>query len=316
MRPSARASFIAVLVASVLLEACSGGNAADSTDTDAMAATPSSETNTTPDSRSQPLNEALPLLGLEDRWTLREAHSALVAACMQSAGFAGYLYAPTPFPRDRIAASPDGVELRIAPPEQASFGLVEGSRRPPDGPPPNEYFNSLSLEAQERYAVVLYGGGALEAAELDGGTITRPQDGCLTTAENDLYQDDEYFQLDSERSALVANIGPQILSTADFQQLLAAYRGCMASKGFEASAPWDAWDLVANRLAADPESDVASFERDVATADLQCQTEIDYGSSATTIRDEVVREAVAQSPGLDRLLEIELAALRRAQDIL
>ena len=240
----------------------------------------------------------------------------LVAECMQRAGFAGYTFAPTPFPRDRIASATEGVELRIAPLDQDSFGLVEASLRPPDGPPPNDYYNSLSAEAQERYADALYGGGVLEVVELDGSKMTRPQDGCLTASEQELYQDDQYFALDSQRSALIASIGSQILSRADFQQLLSGYGECMSSKGYSAPAPWDAWDLVSNRLTADPASDVASFERQVAAGDLQCQTQVDYADRAIAIHAEVVQSAVEQSPGLERLLEVEKQALDRAKDLL
>ena len=259
----------------------------------------------------------LPLLGLRDRWTLREAHAALVAECMQAAGFNGYKFDPTPFPEDRVAEATPGLELRIAVPDQTSFGLTEAHGRPADGPPPDDYYHSLSPEAQERYADALFGSGAVDVAEVGESRVTRPSAGCLTSAELQLYPDDEYFELDSQRAVLMAEIGPTVLSNLDFQALLVEYEICMRDSGFDAGAPWHAWDLVSRRLdetGAGPNA--SAYEEQVALADRDCQREVDYSSRATSVHAHVLQSIVERTNGLERLLQIEQVALERATRVL
>lgn len=258
-----------------------------------------------------------PLLGLEDRWTLREAHAALVARCMRTAGFDGYTFEPTPFPRERLGTATAGIELRVAPPDQETFGLAESASDKDSGPPPDPYFESLSPDAKERYGDALFGSGTVELTEIDDGTITRPADGCLTQAENQLYEADDYFVLDSQRAALLAGVGPAVLADASFQELLSEYETCMVGAGFAAAAPWDAWDLVSTRLEHEgPTPEAVSNERAVATTDSECQQTIKYSSRAADVHARIIAELAEENPGLGRLVTIEQDALIRAFSLL
>jgi hypothetical protein len=254
------------------------------------------------------------LLGLEERWLLREAHAALVAECMRNAGFEDYVFVPRPYPRDRPASPTEGVELRIAQPDQKTFGLYEASLLP-DEQPSNEYFERLSPAAQERFADAMFGSGSVETVQVGEGAITRPQNGCRTEAEEDLYRSPDYFELESRRSAFIGEIGSTLLAREDVRELLREYGECMASKGLTAGAPWDAWELGASRL-EESTSDVVAYEHTVAAADRDCQQVVDYAARVLEAYGEIVRAAADANQELARLLEIENAALAHARDVL
>ena len=258
----------------------------------------------------------LPLLRPEDRWALREAHGVLVARCMRESGFDGFVFVPSPFPLDRVASGPEGLELAIAPSGQTSFGLNDARSSTLDSPPPDPYFDSLSEAAKEQYSVAMFGSGPAEVARVDDSEITRPNDGCLTTGENELYQSDEYFALESQRAVLVMGIGNEVMSSPAFADLLTEYRDCMSVNGFDAEAPWDARSLVLARIDTDPSPGAAAYEQQVATADAQCQGAVQYAARAGAVRQEAVRHAVELHPELEILVEIEQGALARAMTLL
>jgi hypothetical protein len=236
---------------------------------------------------------------------------------MRAAGFDGYTFVPTPFPRERLGATTEGIELRIAQSDQQTFGLAASAADDDSGPPPDPYFESLSPDAKERYGDALFGSGSVEVTEIDDGAITRPADGCLTQAENQLYEADDYFELDSQRAALLAGVGPTVLADREFQELLSGYEACMVDAGFVATAPWDAWELVSDRINTEGATAAAtSFEQTVATADRECQHSIEYPTRATNIHARIVTELADDNPGLARLVTIEREALDRALGLL
>lgn len=257
------------------------------------------------------------LLGAEERWTLREAHNMLVARCMQAAGFDGYRFEPSPFPKERLSASAAGVELHIAPPDQETFGLTATHSQQQDGPPADSYFEGLSSDAQQRYTETLFGSGAVESVDVGDGEITRPSTGCMTESENSLYQSEEYFLLDSRRATLLAGLGSAVVTNNTFQTLLNEYARCMLTQGFTAATPWDASELVSTRLAdAGATTTTADYERTVAIADRKCQKTIGYASRARALHASVTATMVEQNPGLEQLGRIEREAHKRALALL
>jgi len=219
-----------------------------------------------------------------------------------------------PVPEKPCGARNAGVELRIAPPDQTSVGLSEAHGQPSGGPPPNDYYFSLGPAAQERYADALYGGG--DATGINGAPSAPPA-GCLTSAEQELYQSDDYIQLDSQRATLIAGIGPAVLSDSEFQTLLADYKICMQDKGFDPGAPWDAWvwyrpDLMKSESPPNRPPSKRRSPPQTATANNRSTTRFAQPPSTTAF----VQGIVEDNAGLDQLVQIEHDALARAKQLL
>lgn len=243
---------------------------------------------------------------------MRESE-ALVAACMQEAGFE-YI------PRD---SATDGSAVQEADEEYgteeyaAAHGYDITTFDPESEPvaeemvdPNEEYVSSMSETEANAYYETLYGGMTAEEydPEAEAPVYDWTMAGCTGKAEHEsgagaLYTDPAFLSFQADTEALYE----RAQKSPETEALRAEWADCMADAGYaDYSSPEDAVDDISERSNAlyenvsesDPMPDEAAMEelrqieRDTAVADYRCQEKVDYADTSLAIMAEFEQEYV------------------------
>jgi hypothetical protein len=244
---------------------------------------------------------------------LAEAEEVLVARCMRAQGFEYHVVPPDPvLAEDRDF--PYGID---DPAWAARHGLGRGlrnlaSRRAGQDNPNSRYTDSLSPDRRRAYSTALYGAEAKALAVTipTGDQVTMAPDGCLASAQQELYGDlRRWFPAKTIVNNLPAAIRPKVFADQRFQDLAREWAGCMAGQGYDYRDPVDLRERFSDTS--------AERERQVATAEAECvgRTRLaEVGHQLETELGAPVRARFAADIRAHR--DFQAAALPRAADLI
>jgi hypothetical protein len=170
----------------------------------------------------------------------------------------------------------------------------------------------LSPDRRRAYSTALYGAEAKALAVTipTGDQVTMAPDGCLASAQQELYGDlRRWFPAKTIVNNLPAAIRPKVFADQRFQDLAREWAGCMAGQGYDYRDPVDLRERFSDTS--------AERERQVATAEAECvgRTRLaEVGHQLETELGASVRARFAADIRAHR--DFQAAALPRAADLI
>jgi hypothetical protein len=244
---------------------------------------------------------------------LAEAEEILVARCMRGQGFEYHLVPADPaLSEDRDF--PYGID---DPAWAARHGLGWAlrdlaSRQAGEGNPNSRYTDGLPPDRRRAYTQALYGtrGTALAVTIPTGQQVTMPPDGCLASAQQELYGDlRRWFPVRAITGNLASAIRPKVHADPRFTAAARQWSGCMAERGHDFRDPVD----LRERFTAGSREG----ERRVAVAEAECVVATGLARTGHRLEAELgapVRAKYAADIRAHR--EFQAAALPRAAELI
>jgi hypothetical protein len=214
---------------------------------------------------------------------LDQAQELLISRCMQDQGFTYVVVPPDPMLADD-RDFPYGID-DVDWAGQHGLGLAEraaAADRAGAGNPNRQYLASLGASRQRAYDAALFGtvAATVSVTVPTGDLVTMNADGCLSSAQDQLYGD---FRRWFETSTIVSNLSPVIepLVQADprFQQRVSRWSGCMAGLGHDYQSPAD--------LRAQLQRVSFAQERAIAVAEATCVRRTDLAAFGYQLDEEL-----------------------------
>ncbi|MFJ8793492.1 hypothetical protein [Streptomyces sp. NPDC102462] len=248
---------------------------------------------------------------------LETAVSRLVRRCLDAHGFDVPDGDPPPLP------APEDEAAAIDLPGRRDHGYGLGADR--DGSPPRQaqerYYERLPSREQQRYDIALFGQKADRVTLGVGGrqTVGMPGKGCeadgrravagsLALWARIVYIPDQYDN----------RLAEQVAQAPTYRAALAAWRRCMASRGYRYDTPSAAQSALQEQYQRNgATAAVRRQEKAVAVADGECAAQVHLPSTALAARrTSVASLSTADHRSLEDLASHRAAAVRRAAAVL
>lgn len=248
----------------------------------------------------------------EQSRVLAEAEEILVARCMRGQGFDYHLV-----PADPALTEDRDFPYGIDDPAWAGrHGLGRqlrelASQRAGESNPNSRYTDSLPPQRRRAYARALHGTEtkALAVTIPTGEQVTMAPDGCLASAQQELYGDfARWFPARTIVNNLAGAIRPKVFADRRFQEVAARWAACMKPRGYDYRDPVD----LRERFAAS----TVDAERRVAGAEAECVVRTRLAETGRRLEEELgapVRARYAADIRAHR--QFQAAALPRAADL-
>lgn len=247
------------------------------------------------------------------RRDLAGAEEVLVRRCMQAQGFQYHSDSAEPalaedreFPYgidDRGWAQRHGLGLEIR--------AMAGRRAGADNAN-NRYTETLDPRQRQAYSTALFGTGTRVATVTvpSGDTVSMSADGCLATAQTQLYGDHlRWFAASAITNNLSGAIQPLVLADPRYRKVADAWSECMSEYGFAYRDPVD----LRSRFTSSSQAD----EWRIATSEADCVTRTGLAETGQRLEQELGAPVRARyAADIHTYRQLQAAALPRAAGLI
>lgn len=258
-------------------------------------------------------------LTLAEEVRLDEAEELLIKACMERRGFRYWLGLV-----EGVAARRTNgyVTTDVATARQHGYGgkLREQMETRKRHEPNIRYANALPEAERRRYGIALFGDPETGTLTIDlpaGGTISKPNNGCLAEAESELYGDlSAWVRAEKVAMGVTSLYVSDLLDDPRFVAALRTWSECMSEAGHNYRTPAEIRQRLPELKAGATPEQAHYIEVRLATAEATCATATSLASAARRLDQEyrAARLAPYQAE-INTYERMRVAAVMRIEDL-